>query len=36
MTVFDKNLICGWFPQRGTRRVNRQWERLQTVLRRIR
>jgi hypothetical protein len=35
-TVFGKNLVCGWFPPHGVKRVNAQWSRLQIVLRRIR
>ncbi|MDQ2984393.1 MAG: hypothetical protein M3R70_10810 [Actinomycetota bacterium] len=35
-TVFGKNLVCGWFPRGGKKRVNAQWKRLQTILRRIR
>jgi hypothetical protein len=38
-TVFGKNLVCAWFPRGsngGSKRVNSQWRRLQSVLRRIR
>ena len=35
-TVFGKNLVCGWFPPHGAKRVDAQWSRLQRALRRIR
>jgi hypothetical protein len=34
-TVFGSNLVIGWFPPHGRKRVDARWQRLQAVVRRL-